>query len=90
MNTAIASAEQGHLDDAGKAIRLALEIDPNHADIYFTAGRISASLGETDRAGEFYKEALRLGPGDRDVIRAIKNLRLEREALLKGGKIPRE
>lgn len=83
VNTARVSAEQGHLDDADKATLLAQEIDPNHADIYFTAGRIAASLGETERALAFYKEALRLGPGDRDVMRALTALRLQRDGLHK-------
>jgi hypothetical protein len=83
VNTAKASAEQGNLDDTDKAIRLALEIDPNHADIYFTAGRIAASLGETDQAGAFYREALRLGPGDRDTMRALKDLRIRQDGIRK-------
>ena len=90
VNTARVSAERGSMDDADKATLLAREIDPNHADIYFTAGWIAASLGETDRAGDFYMEALRLGPGDGDVMRALKALRLQRDGLLKYGIFPGE
>ncbi|MBN1900296.1 hypothetical protein JW926_03105, partial [Candidatus Sumerlaeota bacterium] len=75
VNTAKVSAEKGYMDDVNKALRLAVEIDPNHADIYFTGGRIAQSNGDAETAEMLYRKALDLGPGDRDVINALESLR---------------
>jgi tetratricopeptide (TPR) repeat protein len=77
VNTARVSAEKGYMDDVGKALRLAVEIDPSHADIYFVGGQIAASNGDMKTARELYHKALDLGPEDRDVINALENLRLQ-------------
>ena len=74
VRTAYLSAQRGYMDDAEKAINLAIEIDPLHSDIYFAAGEIAASQNETDRAFRFLMQARALAPGDRDIERAIKKL----------------
>ncbi len=81
VNTAYESAERGYFDDVAKALELAIDLDPNHADIYFAAGRIAAAKGNIDLAYRFYKRALKIAPGDRDVLNAIKALRRQRDGL---------
>lgn len=79
VNTARVSAEKGYMDDVDKALCLAAEIDPNHADIYFVGGQITESMEDGKMALELYQKALKLGPGDRDVINAIENLKIKIE-----------
>jgi tetratricopeptide (TPR) repeat protein len=74
VRTAYLSAQRGYMDDAEKAINLAIEIGPLHSDIYLAAGEIAASQNETDRAFRFLMQAHTLAPGDRDIERAIKKL----------------
>jgi len=74
VRTAYLSAERGYMDDAEKAINLAIEIDPKHSDIYLAAGEIATLQNETDRAFHFLMQARALAPGDRDVEHAIKKL----------------
>jgi len=77
VNTAYSSANKGYLDDAQKALGLAEEIDPNHADIYFAGGQIAASRGNREKAMEYYKKALVIAPNDKDVLRAMKALKTQ-------------
>jgi dolichyl-phosphate-mannose-protein mannosyltransferase len=82
VNTAYDSWKNGYMDDVEKAIDLAIDFDPDHADIYFTRGKIAASRDNIDLAYSFYRIAYRLSPEDRDIYRSIKELRIRRDELM--------
>jgi len=79
VRTAYLSGDEGWWDDVEKALSLAEEIDPNHADIYIARGCLAARQGHIEEAFHSYRRALEIAPRDRDVHTAIRQLRQIRD-----------
>ncbi len=59
---AVALGKLGYTDEAESAFRLVLRMDPSYADAYHKLGELYETLGETKKANELYKEAVKLDP----------------------------
>ncbi len=75
VRTAELAEQTGVFSDVSKALALAFLIDPNHSDIYMTAGRICAERGDLDMAYRYYRKAQEISPEDSDLYNAFKELR---------------
>lgn len=61
-------AQMRRLADAKEAATVAIELDPNDWQSYFTRGVIVAELGEKDKAMGDYDKALSLSPMNKEVV----------------------
>ena len=59
---AVALGKLGYTDEAESAFHLVLRMDPSYADAYHKLGELYETLGETKKANELYKEAVKLDP----------------------------
>jgi tetratricopeptide (TPR) repeat protein len=72
------AARTGRLDEAAELAALALEAEPNRADLQAWSGRLAVNLGALDTAMERYRRAHQLKPADRTIATAYAEL-LKRE-----------
>ena len=75
VKTAYSSARKGYYDDVEKALKIATDLDPSHADIYFAAAQIAESQGNYESALKLYRIASEFAPGDPDIPKAVKKMR---------------
>ncbi|HSI60201.1 MAG TPA: type IV pilus biogenesis/stability protein PilW [Ideonella sp.] len=68
MELAAAYFGRGQGSTALDEIKQVLAAQPNHADAYNLRGLIQASMGDPQAAGESFRRALQLKPGDADTL----------------------
>ena len=64
VNLGICLAQTGQLEEAERAFRRVLEIDPTFARAYTNLGTLALVEGNAERARDFYREAIAQDPNN--------------------------
>ena len=76
-----AASSAGRWDDAANAFESALIADPRNASAFVGLARVASAQNLPGKAIGFYREALKLRPGDRSIVAAQGEALLARGAL---------
>lgn len=83
LSVARMKLDQWRYDEAAVFARRALEMDPTRSDIFFVLAECALAKGEIEEAYSLALEALRLEPGDKEILRLLSRAHARRDKWMK-------